>query len=100
MKIKINKKEYNFKYTLRAIFIFEKITDKPFKIETVMDNYLFYYSIILANNMDKPIEWDEFIDAIDNDPKIFEKLTKYVEKENRRDELFSDDSEKDNSKKK
>ena len=100
MKIKINKKEYNFKYTLRAIFIFEKITDKPFKIETIMDNYLFYYSIILANNMDNPIEWDEFIDAIDNDPKIFEKLTKYVEKENRRDELFSDDSEKDNSKKK
>ena len=31
----------------------EQITGKPFEIKTLLDNYLFFYCMILANNKDK-----------------------------------------------
>ena len=57
-KIEINGKEYNLKYTVRALFLWEQITKKSFKIETLLDNYVFFYCLILANNKDNTLEWD------------------------------------------
>ena len=37
MTITIKGNEYNVKYTIRSMFIFEKITKKQFKIESIMD---------------------------------------------------------------
>lgn len=68
--ITINNKEYKVKYTIRAMFIFEQITGKSFEINTSLDNFIFLYSLILANNKDNPLSWDEFLDAIDSDPSI------------------------------
>ena len=72
MKITINNKEYTVKYTNRALFVFEQITGKPFGIKTLLDNYLFFYSMILANKPDNPIDWDEFIDVLDNDKNLLQ----------------------------
>lgn len=33
----INGKEFKLKYTLRALFVFEQITGKAFKMETITD---------------------------------------------------------------
>lgn len=76
-KITINGKDYKIKYTLRALFIFEQITKKPFEMKTLLDNYVFFYSIILANN-DNILEWNEFIDALDSDPTIFKQINDAV----------------------
>ena len=69
--ITINNKEYKVKYTIRALFIFEQITGKAFEIKTLLDNYIFFYSMILANNPDNILDWNVFIDALDSDPSIF-----------------------------
>jgi hypothetical protein len=69
-EITINDTVYKIKYTIRALFIYEQITGKSFKIESLLDNYLFYYSIILANNPDNVIDWDDFINALDENPKL------------------------------
>ena len=66
--ITINNKEYKVKYTIRAMFIFEQIKGESFAINTSL------YSLILANNKDNPLSWDEFIDAIDNDPTIAQQI--------------------------
>ena len=100
MNITINKKEYKVKYTIRALFIFEQITGKPFEIKTLLDNYVFFYSMILANNEDNIIQWDEFIDAIDNDSKLVEQLNKIVADYQNKDNLFDDSEDKDNELKK
>ena len=98
-KIQINGKEYNVKNTLRAMFIYEQISKKPFKIETLLDNYIYLYSIILANNNDNIIEWNEFIDALDSDPSIYEQLNDILIKGSKVEELFSgNDDEKDEKK--
>lgn len=93
--ITINKKEYAVKYTIRALFIYEQITGKPFKIETLLDNYIFFYSMILANNKDKVLDWDEYLNAIDENPNLFKQMNDIVAEEQKKNDVFdrSDDGE-------
>ena len=93
--ITINDKEYKIKSTIRAMFIFEQITKKSFKIETMLDNYIYFYSLILANNEDV-LEWDDFIDALDNDPQIYMQLLTILDKSQKIDDLLNPKGE-DNS---
>ena len=97
MTITINNKEYKIKYTLRAIFLFEQITDKPFEIKTLLDNYVFYYAMLLANNGDEFLDWDEFIDAIDNDPKLVAQLAMFMTAQEKKQNVLNPDEDiKDN----
>lgn len=89
--IKINDKEYKVKYTIRALFYWEQITGKPFAINTLLDNYLFFYCMILANNPDNVLEWDQFLNAIDNDPTLFTQINSTVEDSQKKDELFNNE---------
>lgn len=89
-QITINGKNYNIKYSLRALFIFEQITNRPFEIKTLLDNYIFFYSMILASNKDKePLDWDEFIDALDNNPNLMTDMNEVVENQQKVDKLIS-----------
>ena len=99
MNITINKKQYKVKYTIRALFIFEQITGKPFNISTLFYNYLFFYCLLLANNPDNVIEWEEFIDAIDSDKDLYQQLSKAVTDYQKQDNLLSgeDDGEEKKS---
>ena len=77
-QVTINHKAYNFKYTLRALFIFEKITEKPFTLDSTMDTFTFFYCMLLANNEDFPLKFDDFIDACDNDQSIGNTMSEYL----------------------
>lgn len=90
-KITINGTDYNIKYTIRALFIFEQITGKPFAIQTLLDNYIFFYSMILANNQDNVLDWDAFIDELDNNPKLYQDIAEIVTEQNKKDNLFGYD---------
>ena len=100
MLITINNKEYKVKYTIRALFIFEQITGKPFEIKTLLDHYLLFYSMILANNNDDIIQWDDFIDALDKDNKLIEQLNSIIVNYQKKDNLFEDEEINKNSSKK
>lgn len=95
--ITINKEDYKVKYTIRALFLMEQITGKPFEIKTLLDNYLFFYCMILANNKDKEkiLGWDEFIDALDNDKELMKQLTDIQIEEQKKNELLADDKDKE-----
>ena len=93
MDITINGKKYKVKYTIRALFIFERITNKAFKIETLLDNYLFFYSMILANNKENVLDWDEFLDALDSDKDLFNQLVAISQDVNNRNSIFEGESE-------
>lgn len=81
MNITIKDKQYKIKYTIRAMFIFEKMANKTFKIESLLDWYIFYYSMLLANNPDCELLFDEFIDECDNDHILIVKMQEYLNKE-------------------
>lgn len=93
MTITIKGNEYNVKYTIRSMFIFEKITKKQFKIESIMDWYILYYCIILANNMDTTLTFDEFIDACDDDTSIVTKMQSYLSKVFEQRAMFANDKD-------
>ena len=98
--ITINNKDYKVKYTLRALFIFEQITKKTFEVKTLLDNYVFFYSLILANNPDNILEWNDFIDALDNDPNIFKQINDLVNSSMKIEDLIGgDETDKDSQKK-
>lgn len=99
MNITINNKEYKVKYTIRALFIYEQITKRPFEIKTTLDNYLFFYSMILANNPDNLLDWEEFIDAMDNDITLIGQLNKIIADSQRKNELFDEVTENNSEKK-
>lgn len=100
MTITINNKEYKLKYTIRALFIFEQITERPFEIRNTMDNYLFFYCMLLANNPDNLLDWDEFIDAMDNDASLITQLNQVVVDSTKKNELFNEVAEGNGEKKK
>lgn len=93
MNITINNKDYKVKYTIRALFIFEQITKKPFEIRTTMDNYLFFYCMLLANNPDTPLEWDDFLDAMDSDSSLIMQLNQVIMASQKKNELFNEVTE-------
>ena len=88
--VNINGKDYKVKYTIRALFIFEQITGKAFKLETMLDSYLFYYSMILANNKEDLLGWDEFLDALDANPGLLQDMEKVMKDEDGKNSLFDD----------
>lgn len=98
--ITIKGKEYTIKYTIRALFIFEQITKKSFKIESLLDNYIFLYSMILANNPNNPLDWDDFIEAVDNDNTIFETFSSLLYEQEQKEKVFGRDEEETDGKKK
>lgn len=100
-EIEINGKNYKLKYTIRSLFIWEQITGKSFKIENMLDNYLFFYSMILANNPDNILSWDDYINAMDEDPMLFKRMTDIIEEQQKKDNLFTNEEKsKKGSKKK
>lgn len=86
--IKINGVDYKIKYTIRALFIFEQITGKAFKIENLLDNYIFFYSMILANNPDNTLDWDDFLNCIDDNPNLFQEMNDIVNEEEKKSKVF------------
>lgn len=99
-KVKINGTDYNVKYTIRALFYFEKITGKAFEIKTLQDNYILFYCMILANNPDNILEWEDFLDAVDTDPKLIEQLTAINDDYLKKDNILNPVEEKDGKTKK
>lgn len=81
MTITIKEQEYNIKYTLRSIFLFEEITGKHFDVKTTLDEYIFFYSLIMANNKDMQLTFDEFIDVIDEEPTLIKTFADFLSKE-------------------
>lgn len=86
--MEINNKEYKLKYTLRALFIYEQITGKVFQLHTITDEYLFFYCILLANNPDMELTFDDLINAIDEDINIMIQFQEFMKSELERQSMF------------
>ena len=86
--ININEKTYEFKYSLRSMFIFEEIAGKAFEISTMMDTYIFAYACILAGKDNPSLEFNDFIDACDADPTIIEEFNRFMGDEMKKRELL------------
>lgn len=96
--IKINNKDYKIKQTIRAIFLWEQISERNFDVKTTLDNYLYFYCILMANNPEF-LTWDEFLDALDDDPTILIQISKVMAEQNSLEKLLNPGEAEDDKKK-
>lgn len=100
MDITIKDKVYKLKYTIRALFIFEQITNRQFAIKNITDTYIFLYSVLLANNPDMELSFEELINYCDDDITIINNFNKFLLNENQKNNIFDKDDNQDDTKKK
>lgn len=82
--ITIAGKEYRMKYTLRALFVYEEITGRPYKGERLLDSYVLMYAMLMANNKEADLTFDGMIDACDGDSSLFSTFLRVLEDEGKR----------------
>lgn len=79
MKITYKDKELELKWGFRQMIVFEKLTGRMYKGESLEDNVLFMYSCaIVANDAQMPAK--DFFEFIDANPKIVEEFFTELEK--------------------
>lgn len=94
MNIKIGEKEWKLKYSIRALFLYERITGKSFEMAGLEDQVVFFYCILLSQNPDF-MTFDEFCDAIDNGELDITELNQFVqEQQQKQDELRKKNTDK------
>lgn len=92
MEIQIKGTAYNIRYTIRAMFVFEQITGKVFRLENLTDYYLFYYSLLVANNPDLQMTFGDFINECDDEPALVIQLQEFLSKEMEKQSAFISDT--------
>ena len=75
MKIQIKQTEIELKHKMRSLLIYEQIANKPFNPLTITDMMLYFYSTILACEPNIDLSFTEFMDIVDDEPKLFKSLT-------------------------
>lgn len=81
MKLKINSREYEIRYSLRMFFHYEKITGEMYRGETLLSNAILFWSAIVSLNKDVDMTFDEFVDALDADESLLTTFNAYLTKE-------------------
>lgn len=68
MKIKIKDLEITLKNSFRSLVIYEAMTKKSFKPETITDVIVYFYSVISASANPEQVDWDDYMDWLDDNP--------------------------------
>ena len=76
--ININGTDYTLKPGMKAIIIFEKLTDKAFSLKNTTDIITYIYSTMLAGTPNMRLGFDELLDAIDDDPALMQQCTDII----------------------
>jgi hypothetical protein len=79
MKITINEKEIELKYSLRSMIMYENITDKTFNPSTMSDVITFFYCIVVASAKDYSIKFDDFLDYLDENPNLINDFGNWIQ---------------------
>lgn len=78
MKVKYNNKEYELKYSFRALMVYENITNKSLDIKGLTDIINFFYSVLLVAAKGDVIQYDDFLDWLDENPNELEKFSSWL----------------------
>lgn len=77
------------RYKIKALLLWESISDKSFKIENFLDTYLLYYTLYISNF--DYIPWEEFLSKLDENEEYVHEFNKVIERNSEYEKLFSKD---------
>lgn len=78
MTIQIKDNTIELKQTLRSMIIFEKIAERTFSITNISDVVIYFYSVVLASNLNSNITFDDFVDWLDDNPNAFNQFNEWL----------------------
>lgn len=93
-KVSIKGVDFKLAYNLRTLFTYEEIVGHPYKGEKTMDTYLLFFSMLMANNTEFSMTFNEFIDACDEDMNLYQSFVEVVEEHGKRVSAFVDNKKK------
>lgn len=70
--------DYTVKPGMKAIIIFEKITDEAFHLKTTTDILTYFFASILSGTPDSKLGFDELLEAIDAQPELMKQLSDLI----------------------
>ena len=79
MKIKINDKEIELKQTIRSLLMFENIQGTSYAPKSLNDVLLYLYCVVVASSKDYSLDYDQFIDWVDENPADLEKIVQFIQ---------------------
>ena len=68
MNININDKEITLKYSLRAMMMYENVTNKTLNPSGITEVVTFFYCVVLASSKDYSLSFEDFMDWLDENP--------------------------------
>lgn len=89
MTLKIKDKEYELKYSIRAMIMYENMTDKSFSPQNLTDIITFLYCILISSAKDYSLTFDEFIDYLDENPDVINKFAEWIQNSTNANNNFS-----------
>ncbi len=73
-----NNKEVELKYSIRAMMMYENITNSSFNPKNLTDILTFFYCVVVSSMKDYDYSFEQFIDELDNEPSKLEELTNWM----------------------
>ena len=99
MKIKIDNREIELKYSFRSLMSYENIQNKTFAPQLMTDILVFFYCTIHGSDRDVKLSWDDYVDMIDANPQLVTDFCEWLTNELNKDSLLeSKDVEKEEEK--
>ena len=65
MELNINGKKVELKYTMRAMIMYENITNAVFSPKTISDIITLFYCVVLSSMKDYTLTFEGFLDWLD-----------------------------------
>lgn len=100
MIVNIKGREITLRFSFRAYMFFEDITGHSFTGSTMAETVTFLYCIILASTDEYDVKFDDFMDAIDDDPNIIINMSEWLTTNDKMSTMLLPKESKKNSVKK
>lgn len=94
MKIKIKDLEITLKNSFRSLIIYEAMTKKTFKPETITDVIVYFFSVISASANPQQVDWDDFMNWLDENPSAISDFQNWLTSSMTFNGQFGNDSKK------
>ena len=80
MKVRIKEQEVELRYSMRSLFMFERVANKNFNPTTIEDFCTFFYCVVCSSNKDLDLTFDEFVDYLDEAPSKMNEFAEWLSK--------------------
>lgn len=94
MKININNTEIVLKQSFRSHIIYEQITGETFQPKGMTEIITFLYCVIMASAPTLELDFDAFVDWLDNNPSTVGEFSEWMVECNRRQAAMSPKDDK------